>query len=163
MGLFALKIRRIIERHPLPDKHLNDILQQWMIELAEELADNLLENVEASEKLASKEDIHQLRSDIKEDIHQIRSDIKEMRQETKDDIKQLIEMSNTRFESLRQEMNARFEAQQKETNALRQEMNARFEALQRQIAFMQWWFSIGGGITLLLIILKLFFPHIFPH
>jgi ElaB/YqjD/DUF883 family membrane-anchored ribosome-binding protein len=134
MGLFALKIRRIIERHPLPDKHLNDILQQWMIELAEELADNLLENVEASEKLASKEDIHQIRSDIKEDIHQIRVDIKEMRQETKDDIKQLIEMSN-----------------------------ARFEVLQRQIAFMQWWFSIGGGITLLLIILKLFFPHIFPH
>jgi len=123
MGLFALKIRRIIERHPLPDKHLNDILQQWMIELAEELADNLLENVEASEKLASKGD-----------IQQIRSDIKEMRQETKDDIEQLIEMSN-----------------------------ARFEALQRQIAFMQWWFSIGGGITLLLIILKLFFPHIFPH
>ncbi len=38
MGLFVLKIRRIIERHPLPDKHLNDILQQWMIELAEELA-----------------------------------------------------------------------------------------------------------------------------
>ena len=185
MGLSASKIRRIIERHPLPDKHLNDILQQWMIELAEELADNLLENVETSDKLASKED-----------IQQIRSDIKEMRQETKDDIKQLIEMSNARFESLRQEMNTRFEAQQKETNALRQEMNtrfeameksnsarfeamekanaarfealqkemnARFEALQRQIAFMQWWFSIGGGITLLLIILKLFFPHIFPH
>jgi galactokinase len=104
-----------------------------------------------------------------------------MRQETKDDIKQLIEMSNARFESLRQEMNARFEAmekantarfeaQQKETNALRQEMNARFEALQkqidgvqRQIAFMQWWFSIGGGLTLLLIVLKLFLPHIFPH
>ena len=84
--------------------------------------------------------------------------------------------------------NARFEAQQKETNALRQEVNARFEAMeksnaacfealqkqidatqkqidgvQRQIAFMQWWFSIGGGITLLLIILKLFSPHIFPH
>jgi len=123
MGLSASKIRRIIERHPLPDKHLNDILQRWMIELAEELADNLLENVETSEKLASKED-----------IHQIRADIKEMRQETKDDIKQLIEMSNVRF-----------------------------EALQRQIAFMQWWFSIGGGITLLFIILKLFFPHIFPH
>ena len=102
MGLFASKIRRIIERHPLPDKHLNDILQRWMIELAEELADNLLENVETSEKLASKED-----------IHQIRSDIKEMRQETKDDIKQLIEMSNARFESLRQEMNARFEAMEK--------------------------------------------------
>ena len=170
MGLSASKIRRIIERHPLPDKHLNDILQQWMIELAEELADNLLENVEASEKLASKEDI-----------------------------KQLIELSNIRFEALQKEMNARFEAQQKETNALRQEMNARFEALQkemiarfestektntarfealqkqfedtqkqidgvqRQIVFMQWWFSIGGGITLLLIILKLFFPHIFPH
>ena len=167
MGLFALKIRRIIERHPLPDKHLNDILQQWMIELAEELADNLLENVEASDKLASKED-----------IQQIRSDIKEMRQETKDDIKQLIEMSNARFESLRQEMNARFEAMEKSNSArfeamekanaarfeaLQKEMNARFEALQRQIAFMQWWFSIGGGITLLLIILKLFFPHIFPH
>jgi hypothetical protein len=90
VGLFALKIRRIIERHPLPDKHLNDILQQWMIELAEELADNLLENVETIDKLASKED-----------IQQIRSDIKEMRQETKDGIKQLIEM------------NARFEAQQK--------------------------------------------------
>ena len=73
-----------------------------MIELAEELADNLLEIVETSEKLASKED-----------IHQIRSDIKEMRQETKDDIKQLIEMSNARFESLRQEMNARFEAMEK--------------------------------------------------
>jgi Rps23 Pro-64 3,4-dihydroxylase Tpa1-like proline 4-hydroxylase len=152
MSLSISRIRRIIERHPLPDKRLNDILQQWMIELAEELADNLLENVEASEKLASKEDI-----------------------------KQLIELSNTRFESLRQEMNAHFEAQQKETNALRQEMNARFESMekanaarfealqkqidgvQRQIAFMQWWFSIGGGITLLLIILKLFFPHIFPH
>ena len=95
MGLYAFKIRGIIECHPLSDKHLNDILQQWMIELAEELADNLLENVETSEKLASKED-----------IHQIRSDIKEMRQETKDDIRQLIEMSNARFESLRQEMNA---------------------------------------------------------
>ena len=66
--------------------------------------------------------------------------------------------------------NARFEALQKEQMALRQEMNARFEALQkqidgvqRQIALIQWWFSIGGGITLLLIILKLFFPHIFPH
>jgi hypothetical protein len=35
MGLSASKIRRIIERHPLPDKQLNDILQQWMIELAE--------------------------------------------------------------------------------------------------------------------------------
>ncbi len=140
MGLSASKIRRIIERHPLPDKQLNDILQQWMIELAEELADNLIENVETSEKLAGKED-----------THQIRSDIKEMRQETKDDIKQLIEMSN-----------ARFEAQQKETNALRQEVNDRFEAVgkanaacfealqkqidatqkqidgvQRQIAFMQ--------------------------
>jgi len=130
MGLFALKIRRIIERHPLPDKHLNDILQRWMIELAEELADNLLENVETSEKLASKEDIHQLRSDIKE-----------MRQETKDDIKQLIEMSNARFEALQKQI----------------------DGVQRQIAFMQWWFSIGGGITFLLIILKLFFPHIFPH
>ena len=43
MGLSAFEIRRTIERHPLPDKHLNDILQQWMIELAEELADNLLE------------------------------------------------------------------------------------------------------------------------
>jgi len=75
-----------------------------------------------------------------------------MRQETKDDIKQLIEMSNVRFESLRQEMNARFEALQKQ-----------IDRVQRQIAFMQWWFSIGGGITLLLIILKLFFPHIFPH
>ena len=148
MGLFALKIRRIIECHPLPDKRLNDILQQWMIELAEELADNLLENVEASEKLASKED-----------IQQIRSDIKEMRQETKDDIKQLIEMSNARFESLRQEMNARFEAQQKETNALRQEMNARFEALQNQIKFLMWYLGAGG----VLVILKLFFPHIFPH
>ena len=120
MGLSASKIRRIIERHPLPDKHLNDILQQWMIELAEELADNLLENVETSEKLASKED-----------IHQIRADIKEMRQETKDDIKQLIEMSNVRFESLRQEMNDRFEAQQKEQMVLRQEMNARFEAMEK--------------------------------
>jgi ribosomal protein S13 len=167
MGLFALKIRRIIERHPLPDKHLNDILQQWMIELAEELADNLLlENVEASEKLASKEDIHQIRADIKE----IRVDIKEMGQETKDDIKQLIEMSNARFESLRQEMHARFEAQQKETNALRQEMNARFEAmeksnaarfeaLQNQIKFLMWYLGAGG----VLVILKLFFPHIFPH
>ena len=141
MGLFALKIRRIIERHPLPDKHLNDILQQWMIELAEELADSLLENVEASEKLASKED-----------TQQIRSDIKEMRQETKDDIKQLIEMSNARFESLRQEMNARFEAMEK-ANA------ARFEALQNQIKFLMWYLG-GGGV---LVILKLFFPHIFPH
>ncbi len=66
MGLFALKIRRIIEWHPLPDKHLNNILQQWMIELAEEVADNLLENVETSEKLASKDDIHSIRSDIRE-------------------------------------------------------------------------------------------------
>ena len=166
MGLSASKIRRIIERHPLPDKHLNDILQQWMIELAEELADNLLENVEASEKLASKEDIHQLRSDIRE-----------MRQETKDDIKQLIEMSNARFESLRQEMNARFEAMekanaarfealQKQIDATQKQIDAtqkQIDGVQRQIAFMQWWFSIGGGITLLLIILKLFFPHIFPH
>jgi hypothetical protein len=64
-------------------------------------------------------------------------------------------------------MNARFEAMEKANaarfEALQKEMNARFEALQRQIAFMQWWFSIGGGITLLFIILKLFFPHIFPH
>jgi hypothetical protein len=54
VGLSAFRIRRIIERHPLPDKHLNDILQQWMIELAEELTNNLSENVEASEKLVSK-------------------------------------------------------------------------------------------------------------
>jgi len=38
-----------------------------MVELAEELSDNLLKNVEASEKLASKEDIHQVRVDIKRD------------------------------------------------------------------------------------------------
>ena len=64
-----------------------------------------------------------------------------MRQETKDDIKQLIEMSNARFEALQKQI----------------------DGVQRQIAFMQWWFSIGGGITLLLIILKLSFPRIFPH
>jgi len=152
MGLSASKIRRIIERHPLPDKHLNDILQQWMIELAEELADNLLENVEASDKLASKED-----------IQQIRSDIKEMRQETKDDIKQLIEMSNARFESLRDEMNARFEAMEKSNSARFEAMEkanaARFEALQNQIKFLMWYLGAGG----VLVILKLFFPHIFPH
>jgi phage host-nuclease inhibitor protein Gam len=159
MGLSTSKIRRIIECYPLPDKRLNDILQQWMIELAEELADNLLENVETSEKLASKEDI-----------------------------KQLIELSNTRFEALqkeqmvlRQEMNARFEAMekanaarfealQKEQMALRQEMNARFEAmeksnatrfeaLQNQIKFLMWYLGAGG----VLVILKLFFQHIFPH
>jgi hypothetical protein len=74
-------------------------------------------------------------------------------------------------------MNTRFEAQQKETNALRQEMNARFdainqrfesmektnaarfEALQNQIKFLMWYLGAGG----VLVILKLFFPHIFPH
>jgi hypothetical protein len=38
MSLSISRIRRIIKRHPLPDKHLNDILQQWMIELAEEIS-----------------------------------------------------------------------------------------------------------------------------
>ncbi|MCX8144277.1 MAG: hypothetical protein N3F62_08510 [Bacteroidia bacterium] len=86
-----------------------------------------------------------------------------MRQETKDDIKQLIEMSNARFESLRQEMNARFEAMEKANAARFEALQKQIDGVQRQIAFMQWWFSIGGGLTLLLIILKLFFPHIFPH
>ena len=177
MSLSIAEIRRIIERHPLPEKYSKEQMQQWIIELGAEIANNLIENVEASEKLASKED-----------IHQIRSDIKEMRQETKDDIKQLIEMSNARFESLRQEMNvrfeameksntARFEALQKEQMALRQEMNARFEAMekantarfealqkqidgvQNQIKFLMWYLGAGG----VLVILKLFFPHIFPH
>jgi len=170
MSLSIAEIRRIIERHPLPEKYSKEQMQQWIIELGAEIANNLIESVEASEKLASKEDIKQLieLSNIRFEALQ-----KEM---------------NARFEALQKEMNARFEAQQKETNALRQEMNARFESMekanaarfealqkqidatqkqidgvQRQIAFMQWWFSIGGGITLLLIILKLFFPHIFPH
>ena len=65
---------------------------------------------------------------------------------------------------------ARFEALQKEQMALRQEMNARFEAmeksnaarfeaLQNQIKFLMWYLGAGG----VLVILKLFFPHIFPH
>jgi len=88
---------------------------------------------------------------------------------------------NARFESMEKANAARFEALQKEQMALRQETNARFEVLeksnaarfeslqkqidgvQKQITFIQWWLGIGGGITLLLIILKLFFPHIFPH
>ena len=53
---------------------------------------------------------------------------------------------------LRQEMNARFEAMEK-SNA------ARFEALQNQIKFLMWYLGAGG----VLVILKLFFPHIFPH
>jgi len=130
MSLSIAEIRRIIERHPLPEKYSKEQMQQWIIELGAEIANNLIENVEASDKLANKED-----------IHQIRSDIKEMRQETKDEIKQLIEMSNARFESLRQEM------------------NARFEALQNQIKFLMWYLGAGG----VLVILKLFFPHIFPH
>jgi predicted phage gp36 major capsid-like protein len=72
--------------------------------------------------------------------------------------------------ALRQEMNARFEAMEKANaarfEALQKQIDAtqkQIDGVQRQIAFMQWWFSIGGGITLLLIILKLFFPHIFPH
>jgi len=163
MSLSIAEIRRIIERHPLPEKYSKEQMQQWIIELGAEIANNLIESVEASEKLASKEDI-----------------------------KQLIELSNTRFESLRQEMNtrfeameksntarfeameksntarfeaieksnaARFEALQKEQMTLRQEMNARFEALQNQIKFLMWYLGAGG----VLVILKLFFPHIFPH
>ena len=74
---------------------------------------------------------------------------------TKEDMKLVVEM-----------MEKRFEAQQKETNALRQEMNARFEALnqrfeslEKRLGFMQW--LIGSGV--LLIALKLFFPHLFPN
>jgi hypothetical protein len=59
---------------------------------------------------------------------------------------------NARFEALQKEMNARFEAIEK-ANA------ARFEALQNQIKFLMWYLGAGG----ILVILKLFFPHIFPH
>ena len=131
MGLSASKIRRIIERHPLPDKHLNDILQQWMIELAEELADNLLENVEASEKLASKEDI-----------------------------KQLIELSNTRFEALHKEMNTRFEAMQKEMNARFEAVNARFEAIEKRFTTLQWTIGIGFTAIFLIISLSNIFKNL---
>jgi hypothetical protein len=107
---------------------------------------------------------------------------------TKDDIKQVIEMMNARFEAMEKANTARFELVMKENIALRQEMNARFEAmektnaarfeaidkrfeameknnairfesLEKRLAFMQW--LIGGGV--LLVALKLFFPHIFPH
>jgi len=67
---------------------------------------------------------------------------------TKDDIKQVIEMMNARFEAMERANIARFEA-----------INQRFESLEKRLAFMQW--LIGGGV--LLIALKLFFPHIFPH
>jgi len=111
MSLSIAEIRRIIERHPLPEKYSKEQMQQWIIELGAEIANNLIESVETSEKLVSKEDI-----------------------------KQLIELSNIRFEALQKEMNARFdainqrfEALQKEQMALRQEMNARFEAMENQM------------------------------
>jgi len=112
MSLSIAEIRRIIERHPLPEKYSKEQMQQWIIELGAEIANNLIESVETSEKLVSKEDI-----------------------------KQLIELSNIRFEALQKEMNARFdainqrfEALQKEQMALRQEMNARFEAMEKSNA-----------------------------
>jgi uncharacterized protein HemX len=80
---------------------------------------------------------------------------------------------NARFEAMEKANAARFEALQKQIDATQKQIDAtqkqidatqkQIDGVQRQIAFMQWWFSIGGGITLLLIILKLFFPHIFPH
>ena len=162
MSLSVSKIRRIIERHPLPDKQLNDILQQWMIELAEELADNLLENVEASDKLASKEDIKHVIEMMNIRFEALQKEQMSLRQEM-----------NVRFESIQKEMNVRFEAVQKQIDGMQKQIDGvlkqidgvhkQIDGVQKQIAFMQWWFSIGGGITLLLIIFKLFFPHIFPR
>jgi len=150
--LTARKIRSIIEKHPLPDKSLQNVLEQWMIDFAEEIVENI-----------KNEQSHLA---------------------TKDDIKQVIEMMNARFElvmkenmALRQEMNARFEAIDKRFEAMEKANIARFEAinqrfesmeknnairfesLEKRLAFMQW--LIGGGV--LLVALKLFFPHIFPH
>jgi flagellar biosynthesis/type III secretory pathway chaperone len=150
--LTARRIRSIIEKHPLQDKSLQNVLEQWMIDLAEEIVENI-----------KNEQSHLA---------------------TKDDIKQVIEMMNARFEAMEKANAARFELVMKENIALRQEMNARFEAidkrfeamekanaarfeainqrfesLEKRLAFMQW--LIGGGV--LLVALKLFFPHIFPH
>ncbi len=66
---------------------------------------------------------------------------------------------HARFEAMEKSNAARFEATQKE-------MNAQFGALKEQLNFIKW--LLTGGVataiaSTLLIALKLFFPHIFPH
>lgn len=132
--LIEKKIREIIRNNPLPNKEWESIMERWMIYLAEEI----VEGIESSHKELT----------------------------TKEDIRKVIELSDKRFEALqkesnaiRQEMNVRFEALQKEMNVRFEAINSRFESLEKRLGFMQW--LIGGGV--LLIFLKLFFPHIFPH
>jgi tetrahydromethanopterin S-methyltransferase subunit G len=85
----------------------------------------------------------------------------------------VIEMMNARFEAMEraniarfeainhrfEEIDKRFEAMEKANIARFEAINQRFESLEKRLSFMQW--LIGGGV--LLVALKLFFPHIFPH
>jgi predicted nuclease with TOPRIM domain len=111
--LIKRNIRRILQN--IPEKNTKDVLEEIIL---------ILEELDGEKThLATKNDIKQVKDDIK------------------DDVKHVIEM-----------MNARFEAMEK-NNAIR------FESIEKRLSFMQW--LIGGGV--LLVALKLFFPHIFPH
>jgi hypothetical protein len=55
--LTARRIRSIIEKHPLPDKSLQNVLEQWMIDLAEEIVENIKNE---QSHLATKDDIKQV-------------------------------------------------------------------------------------------------------
>jgi len=103
MDSLSSRVKKIIERHPLSDKELQETLGIWLVELSEEISESVVSNVEARGKLS-----------------------------TKRDIKMLISLMNSRFEAIEKANAVRFEALQREQMALRQEMDARFEVLQRE-------------------------------
>jgi len=167
--LTARRIRSIIEKHPLPDKSLQNVLEQWMIDLAEEIVENIKNE---QSHLATKDDIKQViemmnaRFEAMEKANTARFElVMKENMALKQEMNARFEAVNQRFEA----MDKRFEAMEK-ANAARFEainqrfeaINHRFESLEKRLIFMQWLISggtIGSFLGLISVIIKLFSMH----
>jgi transketolase len=147
--LTARRIRSIIEKYPLPDKSLQNVLEQWMIDLAVEIVENIKNE---QSHLATKDDIKQVIEMMNTRFEFLIKENVSLKQE----IIVRFELLMRENVSLKQEMNARFEAMEKanvarfeaidkrfeameKANAARFEaINQRFESLEKRLAFMQW-------------------------
>jgi chromosome segregation ATPase len=115
---FALKIfwttvkkniRRILQN--IPEKNTKDVLEEIIL---------ILEKLNGEKThLATKDDIKQVKDDIR------------------DDIKQMIEMMNARFEAMEKANAARFEAMDKRFEAMEKSNAARFEAIDKRFEAME--------------------------
>jgi len=168
--LVKRNIRRKLQN--IPEKNTKEVLEDIIL---------ILEELDGEKThLATKDDIKQVIEMMNARFELVMKENMALRQE----MNARFEAMEKRFEAMEKANAARFELVMKENMALRQEMNARFEAvnqrfeamekanvarfetinqrfesLEKILAFMQW--LIGGGV--LLVALKLFFPHIFPQ